>query len=613
MAIHLSPDGSVTARPGADPDTGGHPQGESPQQRRERQIWRFWLLVGGLSAAAAILVLRLLIYQVIEWGMTVPEGVGHTGDPARGSIVDRNGVLLAADRFFYSVAATSAALQDDTARRDVANELEKLISLPANQTLSLLSTYPNSYFVELAKTIPLEQGELIETRKESIGADVDAFPLQSVFITPVPRRYYPQRTLASRLIGFVNLERRPFYGVESYYDRFLDSSSGVGLTEKPQATIDSLSPSIRRYVPSLAGKDLVLTLDAAIQWIVEDELQKGVKEFKAQRGTLIVMDPMTGEILAMATLPSYDLNRYGTAAAGTFLDPAISEQYEPGSVFKLVTYGAGLDTNVISPTTIINDAGVISVGGRPIFNSQQIGYGDVTAQMALARSLNVVAAQVALRVGKNQFYDYVRRFGFASATQVDLAGEVPGAVKFPGTLDWSESDLGTNSFGQGLAVTPLQMVNAVASIANGGKLMRPYVVKERVYDGQVLETRPTVIHTTLTPEHAKQLARMMVFVVEEGNKKARVQGFSVAGKSGTAQIPDKGGYLEDQVNHTFVGFVPADAPRIVMLVRLERPDQSIQPWASDTTGVIFSRVAQRIMDYMNVPPDAIRQAVAVAP
>jgi cell division protein FtsI/penicillin-binding protein 2 len=157
------------------------------------------------------------------------------------------------------------------------------------------------------------------------------------------------------------------------------------------------------------------------------------------------------------------------------------------------------------------------------------------------------------------------------------------------------------------------MLNAVASIANGGRLMRPYVVKARVYDGEVLETEPTVIHTTMTPEHAEMLTDMMVYTVDEGTKKARVEGYAVAGKSGTAQIPEKGVYLKDQVNHTFVGFMPADAPRVAILVRLERPDQSIQPWASDTTGPMFARTGRRIMDYLNLPPDSIRQAVAIAP
>lgn len=613
MTVHLAPDGSVSTQPPppTEPKTRG--KGESPQQRRERQVWRFWLLVVSLVIALVFLAGRLMIYQVVQWGVSSPVGVGHQGNTPRGTIVDRNGVLLAADRFYYSVAAASNALHSDDERYNVATELEKLISLPANQTLSLLSSYPYSYYVELAKTVPLDQGELINTRIEELGGNAKVFPLHAVFTTPEPRRYYPQGALAGRILGFLNMERLPFYGVESYYNSFLEQDSGVGFTDRPQGTIDSLSPNLRTYLPSPAGKDLVLTVDSAIQWIVEDELRKGIQEFKAVRGTAIIMNPDTGEVLAMATLPTYDPNHYSQAAPKEFLDPAISEQYEPGSVFKLVTYGAALNTGAITPTTVFNDNGVISVGGRPIFNSQQIGYGAVTAQMALARSLNVVAAQVALRLGKNDFYDYVRRFGFSQASDIDLAGEIGGAVKFPGTPNWSESDLGTNSFGQGLAVTPLQMVNAVSTIANGGRLMRPYVVKTRVYNGEVLETEPTVVHQTLSPESAKELTEMMIFTVEEGNKKARVQGYAVAGKSGTAQIPDEGGYLKDEVNHTFVGFMPADAPRIAMLVRLERPDQTIQPWASDTTGVVFSRIGRRVMNYLNVPPDAIRNAVAVAP
>ncbi|MGL4649422.1 MAG: peptidoglycan D,D-transpeptidase FtsI family protein, partial [Caldilineaceae bacterium] len=461
----------------------------------------------------AVLVLRLISHQVISWGLTVPVGQGHQGSPARGTIVDRNGLLLAADRFYYSVAVTASNLRTEDQRRVVAEQLEQLVGLPANRTLALLTQYQDRPYLELAKAIPVTEGERILAFQEELYKQDDVFPLRYVYLTPSPKRHYPQQNLAGHIIGFVNLERKPFYGVESYYDRFLAEDTGVDFTDTPQTSVAALAPSLRRYLPSVAGKDLVLTIDSTIQWIIEEELKKGVEQYKALRGTIIVQNPHTGEILGMASYPNYDPNRYGNAEYSAFLDPAISEQYEPGSVFKVITMGAGLDTGVITPTMMFNDPGVISVGGRPIFNSQLIGYGNVSAEDALALSLNVVTAQVALKVGTNPFYDYVRRFGFGSATEIDLAGEVPGALKTPGDPLWSESDQGTNSFGQGIAVTPLQMLNAVASIANGGKLMRPYVVQARVANGEVLETEPTVIHQTMQPEAAADLTGMMVTVV----------------------------------------------------------------------------------------------------
>ncbi len=577
---------------------------------QERRRWRFLLLVGVLAAAGALIALRLMTYQVVQWGLSVPIYKGHEGSAARGTILDRDGVLMAADRFFYSVAVNSQGLRNEEQRVAVAQQLEELIGLPANRTLALLNTWPDTYYLEVAKEITLAQGKRILDRQEELSQESDLYPLRTVFLTPVPKRYYPQHEVGAHMVGFVNAERMPFYGVESYYDRFLISDSGIGFTEKPNGTLADLPLSVQRFVPSLAGKDLVLTIDSTMQWIAEEELRKGLEEYKAERGTIIVMDPHTGEILAMASEPSYDPNQYGNTEVKRFLDPAISEQYEPGSVFKVVTMGAGLDTGTITPTKTYNDTGMISVGGRVFFNSQRVGYGEVTVQSALANSLNVVTAQVALDTGKNAFYDYVRRFGFGSATQVDLAGEIPGALKTPGTLDWSEADWATNSFGQGLAVTPLQMVNAVASIANGGKLMRPHVVKARIYDGDVLLSVPTVIHTTLRPESARQLTDMMVYTVSEGNKLAMVPDFEVAGKSGTAQIPGPDGYLEDQVNASFVGFVPAQDPQLAIIVRYERPDQKVTLWANQNAAPTFARVAARILDSMNMAPDAIRAVVA---
>jgi cell division protein FtsI/penicillin-binding protein 2 len=577
---------------------------------QERRRWRFMLLIGVLAAAAALIALRLMTYQVVQWGLSVPISKGHEGNPARGTIVDRDGLLLASDRFFYSVAINAQALRNVEQRVAVAQQLEDLIGLPANRTLAQLNTWPDTYYLEVAKEITLAQGQRILDEQERLSEESDLYPLRTVFLTAVPKRYYPQRELGAHMVGFVNAERAPFYGVEGYYDRFLVGDSGIGFTEKPNATVADLPLAVQRFVPSLAGKDLVLTIDSSMQWIAEEELRKGLEQYKAERGTIIVMDPHTGRILAMASEPSYDPNQYGQTETKRFLDPAISEQYEPGSVFKVVTMGAGLDTGVITPTMKFNDTGMISVGGRVFFNSQRIGYGEVTAQTALAQSLNVVTAQVAILVGKSAFYDYVRRFGFGSATQVDLAGEIPGALKTPGTLDWSESDIATNSFGQGLAVTPLQMVNAVASIANGGKLMRPYIVEARIHNSEVLLTEPTVVHTTLTPESARQLTDMMVFTVQEGNKLAIVPDYEVAGKSGTAQIPGPDGYLKDEVNASFVGFVPARDPQLAIIVRYEKPDPEITDWANENAAPTFARVATRILDSMNLAPDNIREAVA---
>ena len=320
------------------------------------------------------------------------------------------------------------------------------------------------------------------------------------------------------------------------------------------------------------------------------------------------MEPQTGAVLGMANWPDYDPNQRATSEAdfARFDNVSISAIYEPGSVFKIVTMAAGLDIGVITPTMVMTDSGYIIVGERSIYNSDRRANGQVNVTQALARSLNVITAQVAELVGRDRFYQYVRRFGFGERTGIDLAGEVPGLLKKPGDELWSFSDLGTNSFGQGLAATPLQMANATAAIANGGRLMRPYVVQARMADSQVLYTQPEILAQAINPETAKDLTEMMIEVVNTGNSAARVQGYRIAGKSGTAQIPDKEGYLKDATIVTFVGFAPADEPKFVLLVKLDQPDPSISQWAAYTAAPVFAQVSRRLFDYLNIAPDDIR-------
>ncbi len=570
----------------------------------ERQRWRFWFIIFCFGLLTCLVIARLLEYQIIQWDGAPQKRFVHDGPAPRGVIVDRNGELLAADRYFYKLTATPEHIKTDEERIQLAKVLEALIGLPADQTWKILTERANSQFAELAKLITLEQGKKLIEWQAKEQAEKGVSLLDAVELTPVPLRYYPQTTLASHIMGFVGAGNRGAYGLEEYYDTFLDADSTVGLLEKTQDGLSVLSPSARRFIPSMADKDLVLTLDRSVQWILEDELRRGVAQYRAKGGSIIVMEPRTGAILGMANWPDYDPNHFGDGQVNfeRFLNPSISALYEPGSVFKLVTIGAALDTSTIVSDTIFTDTGSIVIGDRTIYNSSRGAYGRVAAKDALAQSLNVVTSQIALKVGSEQFYKYVRRFGFGDLTEVDLANEIPGLLKTPGSENWSLSDLGTNSFGQGLAVTPLQMVSAVAVIANGGQLMRPYIVQARVHDGHVLETRPTLVHPVLRPEAAKALTEMMIYVVDQGNSAAKVSGYQIAGKSGTAQIPTKGGYLENEVIASFVGFAPAEDPKFVMLVKLDRPDPNITQWANYNAAPIFAQVARRLLDHMNVPP-----------
>lgn len=587
------------------------PQTLPTEGGQKRELWRFWFLISFFAALIAMIASALLTHQALRLGYTRPAGLPHQGESPRGSVVDRNGALLVADRYFYEISVNPTHLKTDADRRALADALEKMADVPAAQTLELLRQYADRYFLRLAPAVELEIGHRILAEQQRLAQEGGAHPLLHLNLTPAPQRYYPEGPLAAHVVGFTALVgdavwRRGVAGVEGYYESFLRQRNGVGLTGKATATFASLPSSLHRYLPSPAGRDLVLTIDRGVQWIAEEELRRALELYRATAGTIIVMDPWTGEVLAMANAPAFDPNRIAEADPAALLNPAVGTQYEPGSVFKIITAAAALDTGVVTPTQKLTDTGSIAVGQRLILNSDRAGYGQVDMSEALARSLNVISAQWALLLGERRFYQYVDRFGFGKVTEIDLAGEIYGAVRKPGHERWSLSDLGTNSFGQGLAVTPIQMVNATAAIANGGKLMRPYVVKARILDGQVQFTEPTVLGVAIQPETAKTLTDILVSVVERGNQAAGVAGYRVAGKSGTAQIPGEQGYEEDDTIVTFVGYAPADDPRFVVLVKLERPDPSISRWAGYTAAPTFAQVTRRLLQYYNIPPDEIR-------
>ncbi|MFN2166879.1 MAG: peptidoglycan D,D-transpeptidase FtsI family protein, partial [Anaerolineae bacterium] len=412
-------------------------------------------------------------------------------------------------------------------------------------------------------------------------------------------------SLFSHMLGFVNGEPRAYYGVEENYDDYLRAvdppffRSNLGV----QVAYSRLPEAWQSVLPSSTGQDIVLTVDRRVQSLVSKVLAEAIGTYQAQSGTIIVMEPSTGAILAMVSLPSYDPNRYGVTNDTVLADPAVSRQYEPGSVFKIVTMSAGIDAGLITADTVLTDSLKMEVGGQTIQNSDKRSHGQVDIRETLVRSLNIPTAQVALQLQESLFYQYVKRFGFGQKTEVDLANESPGTVKVPGDLLWSKSDLATNAFGQGLAVTPLQMATATAVIANGGMLVRPHVVDARVFRGRVLKPDTDPVRRVLKPETASQMTDLMISVVEQGAPGAYVRGYTVAGKTGTAQIAVEGGYSPTDTIHSFVGFAPAWSPKFVILVKLDKPKAN--SWAVNTAAPTFGKLARELLRTMHVPPEQI--------
>lgn len=580
--------------------------------------WRLQVVIAVIVLLGGLLVLRLLDMQLRTWSQYSPGAGGidarYTVDDTTpwGVIVDRDGVLLAGDRFTYRVTATPKHIPRERWTA-LSERLARVAGIPADQVWNRLAADPEAAYAVLASNVPFHLGRaLIDEKQREIDAaaadeDTSLLPLGNVFVHAQPRRFYPQASLASQVLGFLNAERKPVLGLERYYNSFLPTG-GVGL---PKGTISPrtvLSAQQRKFLPTGDEKGLVLTIDRTMQWIVEEELAEGVRFYGAESGSVVVIDPATGAVLAMANFPTFDANRYESADPATFTNAAISAQYEPGSIFKAISFAAAIDAGAVEATTAFTDTGTIVIGQRTIQNSGRNALGRLVVADALAQSNNVVTVQIAQALGTDRFYDYVARFGFGADTNIDLAGEVPGLVKAPGSINWSVSDLGTNSFGQGLAVTPIQMASALAAIANEGRLMRPYTVHARVHGDAVLLTQPTLAQQVISQESARTMTEMLVHVVETGNQAARIPGYATAGKSGTADIATAEGYVLDRTIASFVGFAPADQPRFAMLVKLDKPDPKIARWASQSAAPLFSRIGKRLLDHLNVPPDEVRLA-----
>jgi cell division protein FtsI (penicillin-binding protein 3) len=577
-------------------------ESEALEHGLKRRLTVVWM---GTLVGVLILAGRLFYWQVIRHQelLLVGEQLRRQDRPIpslRGTIRDRHGFVLAIDRYEFEVFATPRDFQDP---EGLASELAPVLQMDQGVLSNLLSQRDAPY-------VPLVRDASMETARE-VERVKDKWDAGGLGITPARKRVYPDHELGCHLLGFVTqdheIDYRVFYGVEESYDEALRGSEGswAGTSGIPDLQI---AVGSSKLVLPQDGRDVVLTVDRTIQQIVEDALQEGIAQFGAGAGTIIVMDPRTGAILAMASYPTYDPNLYfeGALSEELFRNPAVSEAYEPGSIFKVVTMAAALDSGAVGRYTTYNDTGQIYVGGTLIMNWDRKAYGIMSMTELLGYSLNVGAATLSTSMGPEVFYDYVRRFGFGEVTGIDLPNESRGIVKVPGDGDWREADLGTNAFGQGIAVTPIQMVTAVAAIANHGLLPRPYVV-ERIEDqGEVVqEFQPQPGRQVISPSVAQDLTEMLTEAVAASHN-LDIQGYSIAGKTGTAQIPVPGGYHPSDTIASFVGFAPVGDPQFVVLIKMDRPQQS--PWGAVVAVPVFRQIAEGLFAYLGIPPDDVRMA-----
>jgi cell division protein FtsI/penicillin-binding protein 2 len=560
---------------------------------------RLLLLIALLVGCVIVVVFQLLKVQVVDhqfyknWAREQQVRAVTMDKPPRGVIRDRDGRLLAGNGVRYAVEAAPAYVVD---KEGAAVKLASVLHLPASHVEDLLSSRDENE--ELRKWVPIAPSVSRETGEQVLDEDING-----ITVRPLWKRRYPEGTLSSHTLGFSTMITG-YYGIEGFYDEMLRPKEVEWVAPVDVASVPIPWQPIAGELPR-RGVDLELTVDRTVQALVEEELRRAVWEYEAEGGTIIVMDPDTFGILGMASLPAYDPERYTEFVdqdSPPFEDPAISKQYEPGSVFKILTMAAALDSGIVTPGMTYVDQGWIEVGGQTIRNASGKVYGESTMADILIESLNVGAAWLSKRMGPDLFYRYIQEFGIGERTGVDLAGEVSGQLWLPDDIEhWHPSNLGTNSFGHGVAVTPLQMLTAVATVANDGVRLQPRVVGRRIApDGTVSVHQRLVMERVISSEAASHLCEMLVRAVEEGATLASVDGYRVGGKTGTAQIPIPGGYDPNDTIATFVGFGPVPNPKLVVLVKLDRPQTS--PWASRTAAPTFQRLTSRLFTALAIPP-----------
>lgn len=507
----------------------------------------------------------------------------------RGEIYDRNLRELA-----VSLEVASIYAQPEKIKRPVAaaRRLSRVLKVSAGSIKSKLKSKRN--FVWLRRQVDLDEKEMEEIRA-----------MDGVGIINESRRYYPNRELASNLIGFMGVDSVGLEGVERYYDDFLDGMSRKVVGGRDAAGRLILYGDTDREVP-LEGMSVELTIDKTIQYIAEKALKNAVEKHGASGGMAVVMSPKTGEILAMANMPTFDPNRFRKYSAASWRNKAVTDAFEPGSVLKVFLAAGAIEEGVVKPNDIFFcENGSFRVADRVFHDHTKHGW--LSVSQIIKYSSNIGALKIGEKLGEKRLYRVFKNFGFGDKTGVDLPGETSGSLR--DYRDWSGVTLYTMSFGQGISSSAVQLVTAMSAVANGGYLMKPYAVKEiKGADGGVIkENHPVIVRRVISSETARTITGILKGVVGPGGtgEKGAVEGFSVAGKTATAQKPDfkKGGYLKNSYMASFLGYVPADDPALAVLVVIDSP-KGLDYYGGTVAAPVFSEIASRSLSYLGIFADS---------
>lgn len=512
----------------------------------------------------------------------------------RGEVTFKNGEMLAMTEKEPYLFISPEEIKE---KESTAQILAEKIGKDTSSLLSLMSK-EGSYY------------EIVEENIDKNKSDeISELGLDGVHIGYKTKRYYPQEETASQIIGFINQEGLGQYGLESYYDKQIKGESTISKTEKnPWSFLFKLSEK-----ESLDGASLGLTIDYNIQYMAEKLLNEGVKKYDAEGGEIIVMDPNTGAIIAMAQNPNFNPNNYEKATMESFQNSCIQKLFEPGSIFKPITMSMAINEKAVTPDTVFDDKlGYALYGKYKVYNYSEKAWGKVTMTEILQNSINTGVMYAESLIGNTKFYNYLKSFGFFESTGIDLSGEISSknnqlseALK---NNNSNNTSFPNTAFGQGIGITPLQMIRAFSAAINGGILYKPYVVETITTANGTKKIEPTVLkENVISPETSTTLKSMLTNVVEKGfGHLAKVPGYWIGGKTGTSQVPytslgiNKAGY-SDHTWQTFMGFAPAFDPKFIILVKLNNPTATK---TSEYSAVpIFHDLAKYIFDYWQIPPE----------
>lgn len=545
----------------------------------------------GLVVAFFLILMRLVNLQVLQAAeLTVKADRQHqksvSFEGARGTIYDRQGKVLAMNMEVPSVFGVPASLEDPSR---TARHLSPVLHVRAGELEKKLRQ--DKHFVWLARKVEPEQGRKLER-----------LTLDGIGVVMEGRRFYPKGPLLSHVLGFAGMDDRGLEGLELRYETFLRGEKRTVVLQR-DALGRVVFPKGLNERGVTAGDSLTLTIDEVIQYIAEKELDEAVNRANAKSGTIIVTNPKTGAVLAMAVSPRFDPNTVAALSPDRWRNRALTDSYEPGSTMKVILAAAALEEKVMAPGTMIfGEHGQMAVANTMIHDHEKSGW--MTFAQMIQRSSNIGAAKVGMALGGWRLYDYLKEFGFGEKSDIDLPGEVSGLLRGP--REWGRRSVASISMGQEIGVTPLQMVMAVGAIANGGLLMKPYVVSEvrNTKNLPVAQTKPQIRRRVISSETAGTLTRLLEGVVTDGTGgKAAIPGYRVAGKTGTAQKidPRTGSYSSTLLVGSFVGFMPAEDPQLAMIVVIDEPHG--EGWGGVVAAPVFRKVGEQVLNYLGIPAE----------